>query len=175
MTIRADLVTVPVTALVGRVPAVMTLLANPIAKLVPTLVGRIPVVMTPLAHRIPVLVAEILSVLGAALGSLLAPLRPTIPYIVSLLEPLGPPLGATVLFFGRLPAPLLGHPATILLDPLVMKRPQTLLKCVKLSHPVDRIAPLGNLPQPVEPRQAMVVLALHGTIPLHPLLRPWIR
>ena len=105
----------------------MTLRADRIAKLVPTLVGRIPVVMTPLSHRITVLVAKILSVFGAALDSPLAPLGPTIPYFVAMLEPLGPPLDATGQFFVKLPVPILGHSAANLLDPLVMKHAQTLL------------------------------------------------
>ena len=170
MTLRADRIAKLVPTLVGRVPAVMTPLSHCITVLVPTFVSRIPAVMTPLAHRITVLVAKILSVFGAALDSPLAPLGPTIPYFVAMLEPLGPPLDATGQFFVKLPAPFLGHTATNLLDPLVMKHAQTLLKGVKLSHPIRRIAPFGDLPQLAEPRQAMSVLALHMTCLLRPLL-----
>ena len=133
--------------------------------------GRIPVVMTPLSHCITVLVAKILSMFGAALDSPLAPLGPTIPYFVAMLEPLGPPLDATGQFFVKLPVPILGHSAANLLDPLVMKHAQTLLQGVNLSHPVGRIPPLGDLSQLAEPRQAMAVLALHVRCPFHPLLR----
>ena len=127
MTPLAHRITMLVPTLMGRTPAVMTLRADRIAKLVPTLVGRIPVVMTPLSHCITVLVAKILSMFGAALDSPLAPLGPTIPYFVAMLEPLGPPLDATGQFFVKLPVPILGHSAANLLDPLVMKHAQTLL------------------------------------------------